>query len=114
MDIPLSEQGSSASVISREEIAERNEAQAIDLIRYLPGLSVTTTGSRGGVTSLFIRGGDDDFNLVEIDGIPISWFAELFVDSRRSRQISWTTSRSFVARSRPFTGRMPIAVLSIS
>jgi outer membrane cobalamin receptor len=74
MDIPLSEQGSSASVISREEIAERNEAQAIDLIRYLPGLSVTTTGSRGGVTSLLIRGGDDDFDLVQIDGVPINWF----------------------------------------
>jgi outer membrane cobalamin receptor len=74
MDIPLSEQGSSASVISREEIAQRNEAQAIDLIRYLPGLSVTTTGSRGGVTSLLIRGGDDDFDLVQIDGVPINWF----------------------------------------
>ena len=74
MDIPLSQQGSSVSVISHEEIAERNEAQAIDLIRYLPGLSVTTTGSRGGETSLFIRGGDYDFNLVEINGVPIDWF----------------------------------------
>jgi len=74
MDIPLSEQGSSASVISREEIAQRNEAQAIDLIRDLPGVSVTSTGSRGAVTSLFIRGGDSDFNLVQIDGVPIDWF----------------------------------------
>jgi len=74
MDIPLSQQGSSASVISREEIAERNEAQAIDLIRYLPGLNVTSTGSRGAVASLFIRGGDSDFNLVQIDGVPLNWF----------------------------------------
>ena len=74
MDVPLSQQGSSASVISREEIAERNEAQAIDLIRDLPGVSVTSTGSRGAVTSLFIRGGDSDFNLVQIDGVPIDWF----------------------------------------
>ena len=29
MDVPLSEQGSSASVVSHEEIAERNEAQLI-------------------------------------------------------------------------------------
>jgi outer membrane receptor protein involved in Fe transport len=74
MDIPLSQQGSSVSVIPREEIAQRNEGQAIDLMRYLPGLSVTTTGSRGALTSLFIRGGDYDFNLVEIDGVPIDWF----------------------------------------
>ena len=74
MDIPLSQQGSSVSVISHEEIAERNEAQAVDLIRYLPGVSVTTTGSRGAETSLFIRGGDYDFSLVEINGVPIDWF----------------------------------------
>jgi len=79
MDVPLSQQGSSASVISREEIAGRNEAQAIDLIRYLPGVSVTSTGARGAQTSLFIRGGDSDFNLVEIDGVPIDWFGG-FVD----------------------------------
>ena len=79
MDVPLSQQGSSVSVISREEIAGRNEAQAIDLIRYLPGVSVTSTGARGAQTSLFIRGGDSDFNLVEIDGVPIDWFGG-FVD----------------------------------
>jgi outer membrane cobalamin receptor len=79
MDVPLSQQGSSGSVISREEIAGRNEAQAIDLIRYLPGVSVTSTGARGAQTSLFIRGGDSDFNLVEIDGVPIDWFGG-FVD----------------------------------
>jgi outer membrane cobalamin receptor len=74
MDIPLSQQGSSVSVIPREEIAERNEAQAIDLIRYLPGVSVTATGGRGSDASLFVRGGDSDFDLVEINGVPIDWF----------------------------------------
>jgi hypothetical protein len=33
MDVPLSQQGSSISNIPREEIQERNEAQAIDLLR---------------------------------------------------------------------------------
>ncbi|HUJ20430.1 MAG TPA: TonB-dependent receptor [Bryobacteraceae bacterium] len=74
MDVPLSQQGSSAGIIPSEEIGARNEAQAIDLIRYLPGLSVTTTGSRGSLTSLFIRGGDYNFNLVTINGVPIDWF----------------------------------------
>ena len=74
MDIPLSQQGSSVSIIPREEIAGRNEAQAIDLIRYLPGLSVAATGARGAQASVFMRGGDYDFNLVEINGVPIDWF----------------------------------------
>jgi outer membrane receptor protein involved in Fe transport len=74
MDIPLSQQGSSVSIIPREEIAARNEAQAVDLIRYLPGLNVVATGARGADTSVFIRGGDYDFNLVEINGVPIDWF----------------------------------------
>ena len=74
MDVPLSQQGSSIGLISHEEIRERNEAQAIDLIRYLPGLSVTTTGARGAQTSLFIRGGDYNYNLVQIDGIPVNGF----------------------------------------
>src|SRR5579864_4047890 len=74
MDVPLSQQGSSASIISREEIAARNEAQAVDLMRYLPGLNVVATGARGAETSVFIRGGDYDFNLVEINGVPIDWF----------------------------------------
>jgi outer membrane cobalamin receptor len=74
MEVPLSQQGSSISIVPREEIQERNEAQAIDLLRYLPGLSVTATGTRGAQTSLFIRGGDYNFGLVEIDGIPINGF----------------------------------------
>ena len=74
MDVPLSQQGSSISIIPREEIQERNESQAIDLLRYLPGLSVTATGTRGAQTSLFIRGGDYNFGLVEIDGVPINGF----------------------------------------
>ena len=74
MDIPLSQQGSSANVITREEIVQRNEAQAIDLMRYLPGVNVTSTGSRGSITSMQIRGGDDDFDLVQINGVPINWF----------------------------------------
>jgi outer membrane cobalamin receptor len=74
MDVPLSQQGSSIGLISRQEIQDRNQSQAIDLIRYLPGLSVASTGSRGAQTSLFIRGGDYNFNLVQIDGIPVNGF----------------------------------------
>lgn len=69
---PLSEQATSVSIIRRTEIAGRNEALALDLLRGIPGVIVAQTGQRGGTTSLFIRGGDSKFNLVLIDGVPVN------------------------------------------
>jgi outer membrane cobalamin receptor len=75
---PLSEQGSSISVIPRAEIERRNEASALDLLRAIPGLAVTQNGERGGVGSVFIRGGNSNFNLVMIDGVPVNRFGGEF------------------------------------
>jgi outer membrane receptor protein involved in Fe transport len=72
IDVPLTEQGSSVTIVPREEIAERNEGLAVDLLRYLPGITVGQTGSPGGVADVFIRGGDYNFNLVQIDGVPVN------------------------------------------
>ncbi|HUD99521.1 MAG TPA: TonB-dependent receptor [Bryobacteraceae bacterium] len=72
IDVPLSEQGSSVSIVPRAEIAERNEGLAVDLLRYMPGITIGQTGSPGGVADMFIRGGDYNFNLVQIDGVPVN------------------------------------------
>jgi len=74
IDAPLSEQGSSVEIVPRQEIAERNEGLAIDLLRYLPGIVVGQNGSPGGVASLFVRGGNSNFNLVQIDGATVNAF----------------------------------------
>src|SRR5579862_3463253 len=78
MDVPLSEQGSSISMVPREEIAERNEGLAVDLLRYMPGITIAQNSSPGGVSDLFIRGGNSNFNLVEIDGVPVNSFGGAF------------------------------------
>lgn len=78
IDAPLSEQGSSASIVPREEIAQRNEPMAQDLLRYLPGIALTQAGHRGAASGLFIRGGDSDFNLVQIDGVVVNAFGGAF------------------------------------
>ena len=36
----------------------------------MPGVDVVQTGARGGMTSLFVRGGASNFNKVLIDGVP--------------------------------------------
>ena len=41
-----------------------------DALRQSPGVDVVQQGQMGGLTSLFVRGGDSDANKVLIDGIP--------------------------------------------
>ena len=60
-----------SSVITSGEIRERNEAQAVDLLREVPGLVFAQNGPRGSVADLFVRGGDSTYTLVLLDGILI-------------------------------------------
>ncbi|MBB6146696.1 iron complex outermembrane receptor protein/vitamin B12 transporter [Silvibacterium bohemicum] len=48
-----------------------NRAEMVDPLRQINGFDVVQTGQRGGVTSVFIRGGNSDSNKVLLDGIPI-------------------------------------------
>jgi len=78
VDVSASQQGSSVDIVPREEIRTRNEPYAMDLLRYLPGVSFTQSGSAGSVASLFLRGGDSNYTLVEIDGAPVNAFGGSF------------------------------------
>ena len=78
IDVAASQQGGTVNLISNDEIRRRNEPYAVDLLRYLPGFQVSQTGSQGGATSLFLRGGNSNFTLVQIDGVPVNWFGGFF------------------------------------
>jgi outer membrane receptor protein involved in Fe transport len=78
IDVAATQQGSSVNIIPREEIRQSNQPMAVDLMRYIPGLAFSQTGFTGGVAGLFIRGGYPDFNLVEIDGVPVNAFGGNF------------------------------------
>lgn len=59
----------SVSVLDREDI-ERSQAQSVpDLLRRLPGISLSSNGGPGKATSLYLRGSESDHVLVLIDGI---------------------------------------------
>lgn len=70
--------GSSVSVLSAQQMEERGDQTVFDALRAVPGVSVAESGARGGVTSLFVRGGESDYNLVQIDGIPLNEFGGAF------------------------------------
>ncbi len=66
--------GSSVSVITQQEIEDRDAQSVFEVLRGVPGVEVNQTGRRGGVTSVFVRGGNSNYNLVMIDGIQVNEF----------------------------------------
>ncbi|HEX5483325.1 MAG TPA: TonB-dependent receptor [Terriglobia bacterium] len=68
--LPASQVGASISLIDRQELDALGKLSLADVLRLMPGVQVVQTGQRGGTTSVFVRGGDADFNKVLIDGIP--------------------------------------------
>jgi hypothetical protein len=51
IELPVAAQSSSVDVITPDQVRQRNEAFAMDLLRYIPAWP--STRARGGVTSLF-------------------------------------------------------------
>jgi outer membrane cobalamin receptor len=71
-DAPSSQVGASTTVISGDEIERRGVPVAGELLRSVPGVTVVRAGGLGGVTSVFVRGGDSGYNKVMLDGIPLN------------------------------------------
>jgi vitamin B12 transporter len=86
-DIPLDQSPASVSVISSEELEEKQIERVADALREVPGLSVVQTGTAGQLTSVFTRGLRSEHTQVLLDGIPINQglqgafnFADLTID----------------------------------
>lgn len=76
--LPASQVGAPVNVISHSELAALNKLDVLDALRLLPGVNVAQEGERGAVTSVYIRGGNADFNKVLIDGIPVNEIGGIF------------------------------------
>lgn len=63
---------SSVTVIAGEALRQQGIATVADALRQVPGLSLAQTGSYGGATSLFVRGGESKFTKVLVDGVPVN------------------------------------------
>jgi len=69
-ELPESQVGASVTVLDQDVLQSLGKPDVLEALRLVPGVQVLQTGQRGGTTSLFVRGGNDDFNKVLIDGIP--------------------------------------------
>lgn len=68
--IPADESGSIVETLDHDQIETLQPVAAGDALRFVPGTIIADTGSRGGLTSLFVRGGDSRYNKVLVDGVP--------------------------------------------
>lgn len=66
--------GSSVSVLTRQDLEDQGAQNVYEGLRELPGVEVSQTGRHGGVASVFIRGGNSNYNLVMIDGVELNQF----------------------------------------
>ncbi len=61
--------GNAINVITHEQILRQNPASLADLLRALPGLSVSQQSGQGGLTQIRLRGREANHVLVLVDGI---------------------------------------------
>ena len=64
--------GSSVSVVTESDIANTNAIFAAQLLRQVPGLSVSQSGPTGSATQIRIRGAEGNHTLVLIDGMNVN------------------------------------------
>jgi outer membrane cobalamin receptor len=74
IEVPLSRAADSVTVITAAELQAGQFETVSDALRLVPGLSVTRSGGRGAITSLFPRGGGSNYTLVLVDGMRVNDF----------------------------------------
>jgi vitamin B12 transporter len=87
-EIPEEESPASVSVITSEDIEQKQIERVSDALREVPGLSVVQTGTAGQLTSVFTRGLRSEHTQVLLEGVPINQglqgafnFADLTTDN---------------------------------
>jgi vitamin B12 transporter len=70
--LPVDLSGASVSTLENGQLLNMQPVALNDSIRFLPGAVISTAGQRGGLASLFVRGGESTYNKVIIDGVPVN------------------------------------------
>ena len=71
-EIPLELVTASATVITADDLEALQAKTVLDALRYVPGLDVIQSGSRGTNTTIFVRGSESDHVLVLLDGVEVN------------------------------------------
>jgi vitamin B12 transporter len=71
-DAPTSQVGASTTVYTAGDLERLQEPLLADLLVATPGAMLIRNGGPGTVTSLFVRGGESDYNKILLDGVPLN------------------------------------------
>ena len=70
--MPLNNVSSAVTVLRGADLVTRGIRSVADALQLVPGASIVESGSFGGQTSLFMRGGESDYVKVLLDGVPLN------------------------------------------
>jgi vitamin B12 transporter len=86
-DLATVAQPITTSTFTEEDLRAAGITQLADVVRLVPGATLLPGGSFGAQSSLFFRGGESDYALVLVDGVPLNTpggyfdFGQLTVDN---------------------------------
>jgi len=69
---PVSSATGSVTVAGPEEARAAEARSATELLQEVPGLQLLSSGGRAGQTNAYLRGGDPNYTLVLLDGLPLN------------------------------------------
>jgi len=64
--------GADVSLVDNTVLQNQQPIAVSDTLRLLPGVTVAASGQRGGLSALFVRGGESRYNKVIVDGVPVN------------------------------------------
>jgi vitamin B12 transporter len=70
--VPIEAAAADVESLSGGQLETMHPVAANDALRFLPGAVVNTTGRRGNIASLFVRGGDSRYNKVIVDDVTVN------------------------------------------
>lgn len=70
--VESAESGANTATLTASDLQNLQPLEATDAIRFLPGAIVSMNGRRGGLASLFVRGGESRYNKVIVDGVAVN------------------------------------------
>ena len=68
----LHQTASSVTVLTEKDFAQRGATYVSDVLKTVPSLAVSTSGGRGTLTNVFLRGADANHTAVIIDGVKVN------------------------------------------
>jgi len=69
---PVDRATAAVTIVDRETIESHDVVSVSQLLNFVPGINVASTGPRGGFATAQTRGGDPNYTQILIDGVPLN------------------------------------------